>query len=148
EPAISAAISVGAKANNSSGSFFIFYSPFRSLTVNNLSQRQTKSGRALRRSVRVADDISIVRRRFPGGAAPPRFKRRACLNSSDILNRRFLHAQSQQSALAPETLVREREELIPIVRGDFVFAGAAVVTDRVHDRLMERRHLAGVQSLL
>src|SRR5438034_9924390 len=89
EPAISAAIRVGAKANNSSGSFFIFYSPFRALTINYLAE-QTKPGGTLRRSVCVADGMSIVRKRFPGGVAPLPSKRSVWLNSSDIPNERFL----------------------------------------------------------
>ena len=31
--------------------------------------------------------------------------------------------------------------LLPVIRGDFVFAGTAVVTQRLHDRLLEGRHL-------
>jgi len=44
----------------------------------------------LRRSVCVADDMSIVRKRFPGGVAPLPSKRSVWLNSSDIPNERFL----------------------------------------------------------
>lgn len=57
-------------------------------------------------------------------------------------------ARSQFLAPAPEMLVREREELIPVVCSNFMLAGADMVANRVHDRLVQRRHLVCVQPLL
>src|SRR5262249_32213492 len=46
-----------------------------------------------------------------------------------------------------EPHISERKKLIPVVRSDFVFAGAIVKPDRLHDRFIESRHLIGAQVL-
>ena len=42
-----------------------------------------------------------------------------------------------------EVHVGELKELIPIVGGDFVFAGPIVESESVHDRLIQSRHPIG-----
>ncbi len=42
--------------------------------------------------------------------------------------------------------VRETEKLLPIECRDRMTAGSKVISDGVHDRLIERRHLVGTQA--
>ena len=43
--------------------------------------------------------------------------------------------------------IGEGHELIPIKCGNLVLAGSIVISDRVHDGLIERRHLISVEAL-
>ena len=98
------------------------------------------------------DELSFLNREMHKVVEPGSFKIMVGGNSQDLIDTTLNVAREMTCSLTSFTDVREDwhvgegKKLVPIEVSHCVLSGADVISDRMHDRLVERRHLVVPRS--